>query len=132
MIKTGFPCENVGTGNTCFHYKNQVCTVNFLFFFSHKISILIMVWIKFKSNILPRNRFSALIYVQKYSRLRCLLCVKGLVICFYLGLSGSTLLITKHIIRLVQRNSYLLAAVIIFEPTYTLSHMFTQFCLFMM
>ena len=28
------------------------------------------------------------IYNQKYSRLRCLLCVKGLVICFYLGWSG--------------------------------------------
>ena len=27
---------------------------------------------------------------QKYSRLRCLLPVKGLVICFYLGRSGST------------------------------------------
>ena len=33
---------------------------------------------------------------QKYSRLRCLLRVKGLVICFYLGCSGSTFLITKH------------------------------------
>ena len=31
---------------------------------------------------------------QKYSKLRCLLRVKGLVICFYLGWSGSTLLIT--------------------------------------
>ena len=30
-------------------------------------------------------------YMQKYSRLRCLLLVKGLVICFYLGWSGSTL-----------------------------------------
>ena len=36
---------------------------------------------------------------QKYSRLRCLLRVKGLVICFHLGWSGSTLLITKHIIK---------------------------------
>ena len=26
---------------------------------------------------------------QKYSRLRCLLCVKSLVICFYLGWSGT-------------------------------------------
>ena len=30
-------------------------------------------------------------YIQKYSRLRCLLHVKGLVICFYLGWSGSIL-----------------------------------------
>ena len=36
---------------------------------------------------------------QEYSRLRCLLRVKGLVICFYLGWSGSTLLITEHIIK---------------------------------
>ena len=34
---------------------------------------------------------------QKYRRLRCLLRVKGLVICFYLGWFGSTHLITKHI-----------------------------------
>ena len=34
-------------------------------------------------------------YVQKYSRLRCLLRVKGLVIGFYLGWSGHTLLIRK-------------------------------------
>ena len=32
---------------------------------------------------------------QKYSRLRCLLRVKGLVIGFYLGWSGHTLLIRK-------------------------------------
>ena len=30
-------------------------------------------------------------YTQKYSRLRCLLHIKGLVICFYLGWSGSIL-----------------------------------------
>ena len=34
-------------------------------------------------------------YSQKYSRLRCLLHVKGLVIGFYLGWSGHTLLIRK-------------------------------------
>ena len=33
--------------------------------------------------------------IQKYSRLRCLLRVKGLVIGFYLGWSGHTLLIRK-------------------------------------
>ena len=40
-------------------------------------------------------------------------------ICFYFGWSGSTLLITKLIKKkLVQSHSYLLAAVINFEPTY--------------
>ena len=34
-------------------------------------------------------------FSQKYSRLRCLLRVKGLVIGFYLGWSGHTLLIRK-------------------------------------
>ena len=34
-------------------------------------------------------------FTQKYSRLRCLLRVKGLVIGFYLGWSGHTLLIRK-------------------------------------
>ena len=33
---------------------------------------------------------------QKYSRLRCLLFVKGLVIGFYLGWSGHTLLTEKY------------------------------------
>ena len=41
---------------------------------------------------------------QKYSRLRCLLRVKGLVICFYLGWSGSTLLITKHVIKVDSKS----------------------------
>ena len=47
---------------------------------------------------------------QKYSRLRCLLHVKGLVVCFYLGWSGSTLLITKHLIE-VGSKSWLLTLV---------------------
>ena len=41
---------------------------------------------------------------QKYSRLRCLLRVKGLVICFYLGWFGSALLITKHIIKIGSKS----------------------------
>ena len=36
---------------------------------------------------------------QKYSRLRCLLHVKGLTICFYLGWSGSILQIRTNIIK---------------------------------
>ena len=38
-----------------------------------------------------RNWNYILSYTQKYSRLRCLLHVKGLVFCFYLGWSGSIL-----------------------------------------
>ena len=45
--------------------------------------------------------------VQKYSRLRCLLCVKGLVICFYLGWSGSILQLRQNIIK-VGSKSWLL------------------------
>ena len=41
------------------------------------------------------NRYWIKCYRQKYSRLRCLLHVKGLVIGFYLGWSGHTLLIRK-------------------------------------
>ena len=41
---------------------------------------------------------------QKYSRLRCLLRVTGLLICFYLGWSGSTLLITKHVIKVGSKS----------------------------
>ena len=60
-----------------------------------------------KSNTIPTDdpwenskRTLALIECsQKYSRLSCLLRVKGLVNCFYLGWSGSTLLLSKHIIK---------------------------------
>ena len=27
VIKAGFSCENVGTGNPCFHYRDQVFSV---------------------------------------------------------------------------------------------------------
>ena len=40
------------------------------------------------------KRFTILACRQKYSRLRCLLHVKGLVISFYVGWSGGTFLIT--------------------------------------
>ena len=45
------------------------------------------------------------IMYQKYNRLRCLLRVKGLVICFYLGWSGSILQIRTNIIRLGSKSS---------------------------
>ena len=44
---------------------------------------------------------------QKYSRLRCLLLVKGLVICFCLGWSGSILQFRQNIIK-VGSKSWLL------------------------
>ena len=44
---------------------------------------------------------------QKYSRLRCLLLVKGFVICFYLGWSGSILQIRTNIIKVqLQLDNY--------------------------
>ena len=46
-------------------------------------------------------------YTQKYSRLRCLLRVKGLVICFYLGWSVSILQFRQNIIK-VDSKSWLL------------------------
>ena len=44
---------------------------------------------------------------QKYSRLRCLLRVKGLVFCFYLGRSGSILQFRQNLIK-VGSKSWLL------------------------
>ena len=46
-------------------------------------------------------------YIQKYSRLRCLLRVKCLVICFYLDWSGSILQFRQNIIK-VSSKSWLL------------------------
>jgi len=58
---------------------------------------------------------------QKYSRLRCLLRVKGLVICFYLGWSGSILQFRQNIIK-VGSKSWLLTCssnVTLSLPSYT-------------
>ena len=41
---------------------------------------------------------------QKYSRLRCLLRVKGLMICFYLGWSGSILQFRQNIIQIFNKD----------------------------
>ena len=30
MIKIDYPCEDVGSGNTCFRYKDRVCSVHSL------------------------------------------------------------------------------------------------------
>ena len=65
--------------------------------------------------------FCLYIYKQKYSRLRCLLCVKGLVICFYLGWSGSILQFRQNIIK-VGSKSWLLTCssnITLSQPSYT-------------
>ena len=46
-------------------------------------------------------------YVQKYSRLRCLLHVKALVICFYLGWFGSILQFRQNIIKVGSKSQVL-------------------------
>ena len=58
---------------------------------------------------------------QKYSRLRCLLLLKGLVICFYLGWSGSILQFRQNIIK-VGSKSWLLTCssnITLSLPSYT-------------
>ena len=58
---------------------------------------------------------------QKYSRLRCLLRVKGLVICFYLGWSGRILQFRQKIIK-VGSKSWLLTCssnITLSLPSYT-------------
>ena len=60
---------------------------------------------------------------QKYSRLRCLLRVTGLVICFYLGWSGSILQFRQNIIK-VGSKSWLLTCssnITLSLPSYTCS-----------
>ena len=51
---------------------------------------------------------------QKYSRLRCLLRVKGLVICFYLGWSGSILQFKQNMIKVGCSSNITLSL-----PSYT-------------
>ena len=58
---------------------------------------------------------------QKYCRLRCLLHVKGLVICFHLGWSGSILQFRQNIIK-VGSKSWLLTCssnITLSLPSYT-------------
>ena len=58
---------------------------------------------------------------QKYSRLRCLLRVKGLVNCFYLGWSGSILQFRQNIVK-VGSKSWLLTCssnITLSLPSYT-------------
>ena len=60
-------------------------------------------------------------WLQKYSRLRCSLHVKGLVICFYLGWSGSILQFRQNIIK-VGWKSWLLTCssnITLSLPSYT-------------
>ena len=67
---------------------------------------------------------------QKYSRLRCLLHVKGLVFCFYLGWSGSILQFRQNIIK-VGSKSWLLtcSSNITFSlPSYTALKKERNFC----
>ena len=30
VMRAGFPCENVDTGNTCFYYRDRVCSEHFV------------------------------------------------------------------------------------------------------
>ena len=81
---------------------------------------------------LPPNKYIAEqlvrrgnVCMQKYSRLRCLLRVKGLVICFYLRWSGSTLQFRQNIIK-VGSKSWLLtcsSSITLSLPSYTDSAM---------
>jgi hypothetical protein len=58
---------------------------------------------------------------QKYSRLRCLLRVKGLVICFYLDWSGSILEFGQNIIKLGSKSWLLTCSsnITLSLPSYT-------------
>ena len=53
---------------------------------------------------------------QKYNRLRCLLLVKGLVICFYLGWCGSILQFRQNMIK-VGSKSWLLTLISLIKVT---------------
>ena len=65
---------------------------------------------------------------QKYSRLRSLLSVKGFVICFYLGWSGSVLQIRTNIVE-VGSKSWLLTCssnITLSLPSYTVSALYRE------
>ena len=60
---------------------------------------------------------------KKYSRLRCLLRVQGLVICFYLGWSGSILQFKQNIIKIGSKSWLLTCSsnITLCLPSYTCS-----------
>ena len=86
--------------------KRMNCSAIFLTKSPYLFYILKGPKIHFKTTLKNLLRFNANFYIQhqKNSRLTCLLCVKGLVLCFYLSWSGSTLLIIKHIIKVGSKS----------------------------
>ena len=75
------------------------------------------LWLQ--KDVCPKRKGNSL--DQKYSRLRCLLCIKILVICFYLGWSGSILQFRQNIIK-VGSKSWLLTCssnITLSLPSYT-------------
>ena len=88
----------------------DVCPANgpFCLQISPKIAQIYLVFVRVHNNCKGQNISKYILYIdtspQKYSRLRCLLRFKGLVICFYSGCSGSTLLITNHIIKVGSKS----------------------------
>ena len=65
---------------------------------------------------------------QKYSRLRCLLRVKGLVICFYLGWSGSILQFRQNIIKVGSKSWLLTCSSNITLSLHSLEERSKKFC----
>ena len=71
----------------------------------HKLSMKNLVQnLKEITNTIVLKKSMSDDYYQKYSRLRCFLCVKGLVICFYLGSSGSILQFRQNIIKVGSKS----------------------------
>ena len=54
--------------------------------------------------LVPEKWFHFQLWIQKYSKLRCLLRVKGLVVCFYLGWSGSILQFRQNVIKVGSKS----------------------------
>ena len=68
-----------------------------------------------------QNRYFLDWQAQKYSRIRCLLRDKGLVICFYLGWSGSILKFRQNIIKVGLKSQLLTCSsnITLSLPSYT-------------
>ena len=83
-----------------------------------KLFVLVFTWSHWKNKYITCSGIDPR---QKYSRLRCLLRVKGLVFCFYLGWSGSILQFRQNIIK-VGSKSWLLTCssnITLSLPSYT-------------
>ena len=89
----------------CYSKSCPRAVLEVMIFYTPHIFLLRLLWYPIvKSKLVVVTQPLPVSHDQKYSRPRCLLCVKGLVICFYLGWSCSILQFRQNIIKVGSKS----------------------------